>query len=150
MKKLWIVTGLLAGITLSAASQTPSAHTEPGERAIRASLNAQVVAWNTGDIDGFMRGYEDSPQTTFIGHTVRHGYAEILANYKNKYSDKAKMGTLTFSGIEVRMLSGVNAVVTGNYHLDFPDTGASEQEGIFSLVLAKTAQGWKIVLDHTS
>lgn len=151
MRKIWIIAGLLAGITLSATSQTPSSsQTQAGERAIRAVLNAQIVAWNVGDIDGFMKGYEDSPQTTFIGHTVRHGYAEILANYKKNYSDKAKMGTLTFTNVDVRMLSADNAVATGNYKLDFPDTGATEQEGIFSLVWAKTSQGWKIVLDHTS
>lgn len=149
MRKIWIVAGLLAGITLSAASQVPPAQTA-AEKTIRATMNAQVVAWNAGDIDGFMKAYEDSPKTTFIGHTVRHGYAEILANYKNKYSDKAKMGTLTFTNVEVRMLSATNAVVTGNYKLDFPDTGATEQEGIFSLVWVKTTQGWKIILDHTS
>ena len=151
MRKIWIVAGLLAGITLSAAGQIPStSYAETSDKAIRAVMNAQVVAWNAGDVDAFMKGYEDSPQTTFIGHTVRHGYAEILANYKKNYAGKEKMGTLTFTNVEVRMLSATNAVVTGNFKLDFPDTGAAEQEGVFSLVWAKTAQGWKIILDHTS
>ena len=149
MRKIWIVAGLLTGITLSAASQVPSTQTA-GEKAIRAVMNAQVVAWNAGDIDGFMKGYENSPQTTLIGHTVHHGYAEILAHFKKNYPGKEKMGTLTFTNLEVRMLSASNAVVTGNFQLDFPDTGAAEQQGIFSLVWARTPQGWKIILDHSS
>ncbi len=116
--------------------------------AIRAVLDAQTAAWNAGDINGFMHGYEDSPQTTFIGHTTRHGYAPILADYKEKYPSREKMGTLTFTDIDVRMLSEINAVVTGRYKLTFDK--AAPQGGIFSLVWAKTAQGWKIVLDHTS
>lgn len=133
--------------TATAAQQANAASQPAPQAAIRAVLDAQVAAWNAGDIDRFMQGYEDSPQTTFIGTTVRHGFAEILANYKATYPTREKMGTLTFSDIDVRMLSSTNAVVTGRYTL--VKDAAPNQTGIFSLVWAKTAQGWKIVLDHT-
>lgn len=135
-------------LTPATVAQQPDAASQSAPQAvIRAVLDAQVAAWNAGDIDRFMQGYEDSPQTTFIGTTVRHGFAEILANYKATYSTRAKMGTLTFSDIDVRMLSPTNALVTGRYTL--VKDSAPNQTGIFSLVWAKTAQGWKIVLDHT-
>jgi ketosteroid isomerase-like protein len=42
------------------------------------------------------------------------------------------------------------AVVTGNYHLDRTQKGATaKDDGLFSLVWHKGPQGWKIVLDHT-
>jgi uncharacterized protein (TIGR02246 family) len=122
---------------------------QSGEAEIRAVLDAQVAAWNAGDIDRFMQGYEDSPRTTFIGKTMRHGYRSILENYRKTYSDREKMGTLIFSDLDTRMLCATNAVTTGRYKLTFAD-GKPAQIGIFSLVWEKTPQGWKIVLDHTS
>ena len=144
MKTLCLLAVLLGSMTAALAAET-----DP-QTAIRAVLDAQVRAWNAGDIDGFMQGYEDSPQTTFIGRTIRHGFTEILNSYKTNYAGKEKMGTLAFTDIDIRMLSSTNAVVTGKFHLTFPETKTPEQSGIFSLVWASTAWGWKIVLDHTS
>lgn len=126
------------------------------EGAIRAVLNAQVAAWNRGDISAFMQSYEDSPETTFIGAAVRKGYGPILERYKAAYITPEQMGTLTFSHLEIRLLPGSCggvefAVVTGNFHLQRTARGeAKKDDGIFSLVWRKGAQGWKIVLDHTS
>lgn len=126
------------------------------EAAIRAVLTAQQAAWNRGDIRAFMQGYENSPQTTFIGAEVRHGYQPILRRYLDAYSSRAQMGTLTFSDVAVRLLpascgAAEYAVVTGRFHLDRSQKGsAKKDDGIFSLVWHKGPGGWKIVLDHTS
>jgi uncharacterized protein (TIGR02246 family) len=126
------------------------------EAAVRAVMDAQVAAWNRGDVAAFMQGYENSPETTFIGATVRKGYEPILERYKRDYSTTAQMGTLTFSRIDVRLLPGScgaeeYAVVTGNFHLERKQQGpGTKDDGIFSLVWRKGPQGWKIVLDHTS
>ena len=126
------------------------------EAAVRAMMDAQVAAWNRGDVAAFMQGYENSPETTFIGATVRKGYEPILERYKRDYSTTAQMGTLTFSRIDVRLLPGScgaeeYAVVTGNFHLERKQQGpGTKDDGIFSLVWRKGPQGWKIVLDHTS
>ena len=126
------------------------------EAAVRAMMDAQVAAWNRGDVAAFMQGYENSPETTFIGATVRKGYEPILERYKRDYSTTAQMGTLTFSRIDVRLLPGScgaeeYAVVTGNFHLERKKQGpGTKDDGIFSLVWRKGPQGWKIVLDHTS
>jgi ketosteroid isomerase-like protein len=42
------------------------------------------------------------------------------------------------------------AVCIGKYHLDRAKKLGGATEGIFSLVLEKTDQGWKIVVDHTT
>lgn len=124
--------------------------------AIRAVMAAQVAAWNRGDIAGFLKGYENSSQTTFIGSTIAHGYAPILERYRKAYADKAQMGTLTFRELSIRLLPSSTrtveyAVVTGRFHLDRTVKGAStKDDGVFSLVWHKGADGWKILLDHTS
>jgi uncharacterized protein (TIGR02246 family) len=126
------------------------------EAAIRAAMAAQAAAWNRADIPAFMLTYENSPDTIFIGATVRKGYGPILERYRQAYASPAQMGTLTFSNLDVRLLpdSGGHvayAVVTGNFHLDRGAKGeAKRDDGIFSLVWRKGPQGWKIILDHTS
>jgi uncharacterized protein (TIGR02246 family) len=120
------------------------------EAAIRGVLNTQVDAWNRGDVVAFMRGYKDSPSTTFVGKTVQHGYANILARYQKAFAGKEKMGQLTFSELEVNQFDPHFALVTGRYHLARSEAGGGDAAGIFSLVFQKTAAGWKIILDHTS
>ena len=103
-----------------------------------------------------MEAYEHSPETTFIGSNIGKGYEKILERYQKNYSTREQMGALTFSDIEVRMLSGIQrqtefAIVTGRFHLERSQKGeAKKDDGIFSLVWRKGPQGWKIVLDHTS
>jgi ketosteroid isomerase-like protein len=108
------------------------------------------------DIPAFMQTYENSPETTFIGATLRKGYGPILERYKANYTTKEQMGVLTFSDLEIRLLqsscgAAEFAVVTGTFHLERSTKGeAKKDDGIFSLVWRKGAQGWKILLDHTS
>jgi ketosteroid isomerase-like protein len=111
---------------------------------------AQERAWNAGDMESYVKGYKDSPDTLFIGRQVSKGFAQILEDYKRNYSTRASMGTLAFSELEVHPLSETFAVCLGKYHLDRSKRDGGPADGIFSLVLEKTDQGWKIVLDHTT
>ena len=117
---------------------------------VETVLLDQVDAWNRGDIEAFMHGYKNSPDTTFIGKTVEHGYQMILDRYRKAYASHEAMGTLEFSDLDVRMLGDEHAVVTGKFHLARTAAGGGEASGLFSLVFEKTPQGWRIILDHTS
>ena len=132
---------MLAALQLVAA--TP-------EQQIRAVLDTQVAAWNRGDIPGFMDGYDKSESTTFVGAAITKGHAQVLANYEKRYPTREKMGTLKFSDIEIRKLGPDYASVLGRYHLDRSADAGGEASGIFTLIFHKTAQGWKIIQDHTS
>ncbi len=125
-------------------------HAQSSEAAIRQVLTDQQTAWNSGDIVAFMRGYDDSPQTTFIGKTIQRGFQMILARYQKNYATRDAMGQLTFSEVDVRMLGKDHAVATGHFHLTRTEAGGGDASGIYSLVFEKKAGGWKIVLDHTS
>lgn len=116
--------------------------------AIRAVLDAQVAAWNRGDIEGFMDGYWRSPETVFVsGDTVTHGWQTVLDRYKKGYSTREKMGTLTFSDLEIKLISRDAAVALGRWQLT--RTGDAPH-GRFTLIFRKISQGWRIVHDHTS
>lgn len=138
MKKLLC---LLAALPLLAASP---------EQDIRKVLDDQVAAWNRGDIPAFMEGYNKSASTTFVGTAITKGHAQVLANYKRRYPTRAKMGTLRFSELETRMLGTDYASVIGRFHLDHGADAGGEAAGIFTLLFHKTANGWKVILDHTS
>ena len=89
------------------------------EDAIHGVLDAQVAAWNRGDLEGFMAGYWRSENLTFMsGGTVTHGWQSTLDRYRARYQGQGKeMGSLTFSGIEVQVFDGDNAMVRGRWTL---------------------------------
>ena len=115
---------------------------------IRAVIHAQQDAWNRGDIDAFMNGYARARSTTFVSEdTVRRGWETVSARYKQKYSDRAKMGTLTFSDLEINVLSDNAAVVLGRWRLK---RASDQPHGRFTLIFRRLPEGWRIVHDHTS
>ena len=132
---------LLAALPLLAAAP---------EKEIRSVLDAQVAAWNRGDIPAFMEGYDQSDSTTFVGTDITKGHAQVLARYLKRYPTRDKMGTLRFADIEMRMLGCDYASVIGRFHLDRAADAGGEASGIFTLLFHKTGQGWKVILDHTS
>lgn len=120
---------------------------------IESLLTVQSKCWNDGDIDGFMQTYWKSADLTFSGggKTTR-GWQATLDQYKKSYP-RDKMGTLTFDGLEVTMLSEEAALVLGKWHLSIPQKDAAEdkkKDGNFSLVLRKIDGDWKIIHDHSS
>ena len=138
---------VLLYLSTSAITQT-STNNGKAEAAIRAVLDAQAAAWNRGDVEAYMDGYERSPKTEFVGgDSITRGWQEVLDRYKQKYDTRDKMGTLTFSDLEINMLSGDAALVLGRWRLK---RASDEPYGIFTLLFSKTKAGWRIVQDHTS
>lgn len=140
---------LLALAPLACAPEEPAF--EAADRAAIESLLAdQAAAWNRGDLDGFMAGYEHSEQLVFTsGAQIRRGWQSTYDKYQQRYGSgtESDMGKLAFEIIEVRPLGGDGAVVLGRWELtETPQAG----RGVFSLATLRTAEGWRIVHDHTS
>jgi uncharacterized protein (TIGR02246 family) len=133
----------MAALVCAASEQPPNSATE-----IQSVLTTQQDAWNRGDIDTFMNGYARSASTVFVSEDeVGRGWETVRDRYRVKYSDRAKMGTLSFSDVEVTMLSPDAAVVLGRWRLK----RANEQpHGRFTLIFKRLPEGWRIVHDHTS
>jgi uncharacterized protein (TIGR02246 family) len=123
-------------------------HAMDAESQINAVLKVQVDAWNRGDIPGFVSTY--ASDCIFVGKAVAHGRAQLLARYKKTYPTREAMGHLTFSGLEIHLLSDAVALVTGEWHIDRSGADAKRIGGLFSLVFHGEDTEWKIALDHTS
>ena len=133
----------VAAVSAQSDSQKSKASSE-----IRSVMDQQTVDWNDGDLDGFMKGYWNSEKLVFVsGDKVTRGWQQTLDNYKRSYSSKAKMGTLTFSGLEINVLSKDAAVVLGSWSLA---READNPHGKFTLTFRKFKEGWRIIMDHTS
>ncbi len=147
MKNLLIIfLVILFGVTAGFAQNNKRDEKKSAE--IRRVMDAQVTAWNNGDIDGFMRGYWNSPDLVFVsGVNVTRGWQPTLERYKKNYDSRAKMGTLTFSDLEFNVLSKDSATVLGSWSL----AGVKDNpHGKFTLIFRKFRDGWKIIHDHTS
>jgi len=131
-------------------ASTPQTRTKNAktEAAIRAVLDAQAAAWNRGDLEGYMDGYDRSPNTEFVsGDRINRGWQAVLDRYKKSYDSREKMGVLTFSELEITVLSKDAALVLGRWRLKRAN---DEPHGTFSLLFRKTKAGWRIVHDHSS
>jgi uncharacterized protein (TIGR02246 family) len=118
---------------------------------IRAMMQRSQATWNRGDLVAFASDYEDSPETTFIGKEVTHGgTAAILQRYQAHYPNREAMGTLTFSELAVRVLAPDLVLANGKWELKRTAAGGGDANGRFTLVIRKTAKGWKIIHDHSS
>jgi len=135
----------LSAVLVSAQSETQKTK---ASAAIRSVMDEQAVAWNKGDIDGFMKGYWNSEKLVFVsGDKVTCGWQQTLDNYKKSYTSKERMGTLTFSDLEINVLSKDAAVVLGSWSLE---RAGDHPHGKFTLTFRKLKEGWRIIIDHTS
>ena len=119
------------------------------EKDIRAVLEDQTVAWNKGDLEGFMKGYWNSKDLTFYsGKDKRNGWQDTIDRYKKRYQGEGKeMGKLTFSELDVQTISVDHALVKGRWKVEMKK---ETLDGLFTLVMKKFPEGWRIVHDHTS
>jgi beta-aspartyl-peptidase (threonine type) len=140
---LLLVAGAGAALAAEPSAGDPRA-------AVRALLDAQVEAWNRGDLEGFMAGYWRSPELVFCsGATVTRGWDATLDRYRKRYQAEGReMGTLRFDAIEVLVMGHDAAAARGAYRLRMKD--GSEPNGLFTLLLRRLDGAWRIVHDHTS
>lgn len=137
---LWC--SLLLGTTLAQTAESKES------KAVRTVLDAQVAAWNQGDIRGFMEGYWRSEKTVFVsGDTVTIGWQTVLDRYLRSYDTRDKMGTLSFTDLSLQPLDKKTFIVVGRWALT---RATDEPHGRFTLIFRKFKEGWRIIHDHTS
>jgi len=127
-------------------------HLQNNVQAIKSVLALQVAAWNRGDIPAFMDGYWKSDDLEFVNAAgIFQGWQDVLKRYQHSYPDRAAMGHLTFSGVEIRALCQDAGFVVGHFRLDREKNGQKDHpEGAFTLIFRKFPAGWKIINDHTT
>lgn len=130
------------------ATYDPASTETSARQAVQQVLDEQAAAWNRGDLDGFMAGYWNSPDLSYYSADVRRGWQAVREHYRRRYPAGSKgLGTLTFSDLDIEVVAADRAWVRGRWQLN--DDGQSHS-GVFTLVLRKMPEGWRIVHDHTS
>jgi beta-aspartyl-peptidase (threonine type) len=116
----------------------------------RRLLDKQVEDWNRKDLDGFLEGYWHDPGVVFqSGGTRTDGFEAMRARYDDRYrAEGREMGRLAFSGVEVVPLGSDAALARGRWRLAMSD--GTRPGGLFTLILRRLPEGWRIVHDHTS
>lgn len=139
---------LLAMLALLAVAPLAAADRAADEAAIREALAGSAAAFNRGDLEGHLAIYDESVQF-MTKDGPRPGIEPIEKAFRQRYfRDGQPIQQLGYSGLAVRHLSDDVAIATARWTL----TGGEkpEQSGWYTLVLVRTAAGWRAVHDHSS
>jgi uncharacterized protein (TIGR02246 family) len=118
------------------------------DRAVRALLEAQRLAWNDGDLEAFVEGYWTSPDVVFASKDgVRLGTEDLLTRYRERYPDRAAMGEVLFDPPRLSDLGDDHVLAEGVWALRRDD---GPRSGRYVLVLRRIDDAWRIVLDYTT
>jgi beta-aspartyl-peptidase (threonine type) len=133
-----------------AAKQGKPSQPKSAASEIRATLDAQVAAWNAGKLEEFMDGYWRSPDLTFFSAGRKlSGWDATIERYRKTYQAEGReMGKLVFFDLDIQPLGPNAAVVRGRWELTMSD--GKKPGGLYTLIFRRFKQGWKIVHDHTS
>lgn len=137
--------GLFAGNPNEPSNQP----TDEDKSAVLKILSDQEAAWNRGDLEAFMAGYWKSAELTFYsGRDKQRGWQKTYDRYKERYQGEGKeMGKLAFTELQVEQIAAGAAIVRGRWQLEKKKESA---DGLFTLIVKKLPEGWRIVHDHTS
>ena len=72
---------------------------------------------------------------------------QLLTGSAERYPDRAAMGRLVFSDLDIRVLSDDAALAFGAWRLERDN---DKPHGLFTLQRRRLEEGWRIVHDHTS
>jgi uncharacterized protein (TIGR02246 family) len=108
------------------------------------TLEAQVAAWNRGDLDAFCASYTE--EAVYVGASgPSRGRDALLASYRARYADRAAMGELSLV-VDSLGVSGdhATAVVRWSVRSESGTVG-----GWALLVLADAGGRWLVTHDAT-
>jgi ketosteroid isomerase-like protein len=136
---VFIVLGMLAG--------TLKAQPDNAEKQVIQSMNEAADKWNNCNLDGYMALYDTSATMMLPkGRTKINGMRELYEKY---YFENGKPKQLLgYDTYEFTPLGKEHALLTGRFILKANEK-MKERTGTFSLVFVHTANGWKILHDHS-
>ena len=137
---------LLAMCLLLPAYVAPAQSAGPKDEIIKAMDNA-ALEWNKGNLDGYMVLYDST--ATMMTKDGRIGIIDMRALYiKYFFVGNTPKQELFYDNYQLSLLGSDHALLTGRFTLK-ATASLPQRTGAFSLVLVHTANGWKILHDHS-
>jgi uncharacterized protein (TIGR02246 family) len=119
-------------------------------KAINDLLLRMLERWNAHDIDGYLSVLWHSPQLLVILQAEQYqGWQSIYDSYKVGFKDPEAMGNIEPSRIQIKLVKPDTATAVTWWKVSFP-TSKTRVIGNTTMNLQKFAEGWKIVLAHSS
>jgi uncharacterized protein (TIGR02246 family) len=116
--------------------------------AIRRVIADMEAAWNRGDFEGYMAGFQN-PGVVFVSKgRFQDGWQGALEHYVRDYGGAPeRRGTLHFFDVQVELLAPDAAQLVSRYRLERPK---DPQDGINTRLMRKVGGRWVIALNHVS
>ena len=150
MTVIRLLAACLIALSVSACASAPrsSPNDEQIVAPVRAVMEAQQAAWNRGDIEEFMDGYERADTTTFVSSDeLTRGWRVVLDRYRQRYHSREQMGTLTFSDLDIKAIGPDLAIADGRWRLRRAN---DSPHGRFTLLFRHINNDWRIIHDTTT
>lgn len=121
---------------------------EADSTAIMRTFLLTEDAWNSGNLEEFMKGYLVSDRLVFVGSRgPTYGYDATLESYRRGYPDLDAMGKLEFDIIDLYQVDNRTVIMIGKFYLT---RTIGDMQGYYTLVWQKIDGKWLIISDHSS
>jgi uncharacterized protein (TIGR02246 family) len=131
----------------SAATPSPD---QDEIRAINDVLLGMLTQWNAHDLNGYLSYFWKSPQLLVMVQEEQYqGWQSLEEAYRSGFPDPNAMGIVNPSRIQIRLTRTDLAAAVTWWTVTYPNSKV-RVVGNSTLNLQKFADGWKIVLSHSS
>jgi uncharacterized protein (TIGR02246 family) len=124
------------------------------DKAIRGILKDQETAWNKHDMNAFIKAYRDDAQGVNVAGMYWQGKAELLRHLTGFHASFLKDCEEYLEEVQVHLIGEGCAVAVNIWKVDaFNGPGGVEIPACrhrSTVVLAKGADGWKVVHFHNT
>jgi len=122
-----------------------AAQTDKSIRELTAKLQSD---WNSGDMDGYLSAYWNSPEFSLMfGNQSLRGWEAVSQMFRGAWSTEEAMGDFTAKDIVLRPVAPDLVISSGAFTHVFP---AETVEGSFTQVWKLVDGNWVIAHEHTS
>ena len=116
---------------------------------VKAVLDSQVTAWNTGAPNKAMSIYYDSPDMLWVSRTgIRKGYEPIRATYQRVSAQASRLGTYSYEPLHIEQLSRDCVFFVIKWKIE--QNGRSSMSGVSSMVWKRISRKWVVAAEHAS
>jgi uncharacterized protein (TIGR02246 family) len=119
------------------------------EAAARDGLEAQIAAWNRGDLEAALKAYWESPQMTWVSKSgVQRGFAAFAQGMRADFAEPAAMGTYSADILDARNVGPNAAVIVFRWQI--MRNGRRVMGGTSTQIWREINGSWRAVLEHAS